>query len=117
MQDCIFCKIIRKEIPSEVVYEDEAVIAFKDIAPKAPVHVLVVPKQHVEPYERGFKEAEAEILGAMFHAAEEVAKKTGVDRSGYRLIVNVGPDSGQEVPHLHMHVLGGRKIGALVEGE
>jgi histidine triad (HIT) family protein len=113
-EDCIFCKIIRKEIPAQVVYEDDRTIVFKDINPKAPVHLLIVPKKHVEAYEDGFANYDAEILGALFHAADQAAEIAGVRSSGYRLIVNSGPDSGQEVAHLHMHLLGGRKLGALV---
>lgn len=112
--DCIFCKIAGGEIPAEKVFETEKVVVFKDIRPQAPVHLLVVPKEHIEAYSNGFKSYGTELLGLLFHAAEEAAKIAGVDKSGYRLIVNTGPDSGQEIAHLHMHLLGGRPLGRLV---
>jgi len=112
--DCIFCRIVSGEIPSTKVYEDERTYAFEDINPQAPIHVLVVPKQHVEPYPEGLSAVDADMLGALFHAAEEVARAKVIATSGFRLIVNVGPDSGQEVAHLHMHVLGGAPVGPLV---
>lgn len=112
--DCIFCKIARGEIDTEKVLENEKIIVFKDIRPQAPVHLLVVPKEHIEAYTDGFNRCSAELLGQLFHAAQEAAKISGVDRSGYRLIVNTGPDSGQEIAHLHMHLLGGRRLGRLV---
>lgn len=116
-KDCIFCKIINGEIPSSKVYEDEKVVVFKDINPQAPVHLLVVPRDHLEPYEEGFGSAEKEILGALFHAAEEAAKLQKVNTSGFRLIVNIGPDAGQEISHLHMHLLGGKALGRLISKE
>ncbi len=113
MSECIFCKIVQGEIPAKKVHEDEAYLAFYDINPKAKVHVLIVPKKHLEPTE-GLKREDISILGGLFIMAQEVARKTGVFDSGYRLIVNSGPHSGQEVPHLHMHLLGGEELGALV---
>lgn len=115
--DCIFCSIASGKIPSSVVYQNNEVIVFKDINPQAPVHLLVVPKEHIEPYKEGFSATQKNLLGALFHAAEEAAKKENIQSSGYRLIVNVGPDSGQEVPHLHLHVLGGKRLGGLVGRE
>jgi len=114
MSDCIFCKIIAGDIPSDTVWEDENVIVFRDIAPKAPTHVLIVPKEHIVTF-ADFKEGEENILLSMSKAAREVAKAEGVLESGYRLIVNNGPDGGQEVLHLHMHLFGGRPIGPMIK--
>lgn len=113
MDNCIFCKIIAGEIPSNSVYEDEFVKAFRDISPKAPVHVLIVPKLHFTPAEVT-DEAKAGIIGRIFQAANKIAEKEGVARSGFRLIANSGPDSGQEVDHLHIHLMGGKKLGPML---
>ncbi len=102
---CVFCKIVKGEIPAEVVAETPRVLAFKDINPQAPVHVLVIPKEHVEdPAELG------DVAGEMFQVAVEVAKKLGIAETGFRMVMNKGPDAGQEVAHLHLHVLGGRRM-------
>lgn len=100
----IFGKILRKEIPADVVYEDDKVLAFRDIAPKAPVHVLIIPKQHMECL-RCMTAEDADIMMALTSAANKVAEKLGVKESGYRLITNAGAGAGQEVPHLHFHLL------------
>ncbi len=110
--DCLFDKIIAGEIPSDKVYEDETVVAFKDINPKAPIHVLIVPKQHIESI-NDIGEEDLPLVGRVFLAAKKVAGEMGVAESGYRLVVNTGPDGGQEVPHLHMHLLAGRQMRAL----
>lgn len=107
MSDCIFCKIAAHEIPSTIVYEDELVIAFDDLSPQAPVHTLVIPKEH---YENIVDGVPAETLAAMVHAIGEVAKAKGLER-GFRVISNVGADAGQTVMHFHMHVLGGEPLG------
>lgn len=110
MSDCIFCKIIRKEIPARIVYEDEDILAFDDIRPQAPVHTLLIPKIHLG----SLKEAELEqagLLGKILIRAKEIARLKGIDSSGYRVVVNTGPDSGQEVFHIHFHLLGGRRLG------
>ena len=107
MDDCIFCKIAAHEIPSTVVYEDDLVIAFDDLAPQAPVHTLVIPKKHYQDITDGVP---AETLAAMAHAVDEVAKAKGLD-SGFRVISNTGADAGQTVMHCHMHVLGGKPLG------
>ena len=107
MSDCIFCKIAAHEIPSTVVYEDELVIAFDDLSPQAPVHTLVIPKEHYQDITDGVP---AETLGAMVHAIGEVAKAKGLD-AGFRVISNKGADAGQTVMHFHMHVLGGEPLG------
>ncbi len=106
--DCIFCKIANHEIESDYVYEDDLVCAFKDMNPQAPVHVLVVPKDH---YDNLVDDVPGEVLAAMAHAVKEVAKKTGIDKQGFRVIANTGADAGQTVMHLHFHVLGGKKLG------
>lgn len=103
---CLFCKIVNKEIPANIEMESEACLAFHDINPKAPVHILVIPKKHVE----SFNEVDAETMAKLTPFIQEVAKKLGIDKSGYRVITNVGDDGGQEVKHLHFHILGGTKL-------
>jgi histidine triad (HIT) family protein len=110
MADCLFCKIIKKEIPSKAVYEDDKVLAFDDINPQAPVNVLIVPKKHIASLNE-FEKGDNELLGAMHLAAKKIAKDKGVSEKGYRTVFNVGPDAGMAVAHLHLHVLGGRKLG------
>jgi histidine triad (HIT) family protein len=108
MNDCIFCRIVKGEIPSKKVYEDDQTYAFEDLDPKAPTHVLIVPKKHI----RGLKEAEqvdAEVVGRCHLAAAKIAKERGIEDS-YRTVLNVGPGSGQSVFHMHVHLLGGRKL-------
>ena len=108
MNDCLFCKIVAGEIPSKKVYDDEYSYAFEDIDPKAPTHVLVVPKRHIS----GLKEAEAgdaEIIGRCHLVAAEIARQRKIETS-YRTVLNVGPGSGQSVFHLHVHLLGGRSL-------
>lgn len=104
MSDCIFCKLANHEIPTEVVYENERFCAFKDANPQAPVHVLVVPKEH---YASVADDVPADVLGGLLEAAVEVARICGIDEKGFRLIMNTGADAGQTVQHLHCHVLGG----------
>ena len=108
MSDCLFCKIIAGEIPSKKVYEDEHTYAFEDLDPKAPTHVLIIPKQHL----RGLKEAQAsdaEIIGRCHLVAAKIARDRNIEDS-YRTVLNVGPGSGQSVFHLHVHLLGGRNL-------
>ena len=107
--DCLFCKIVAGEIPSERVLEDEEVIAFRDINPRAPTHVLVVPRRHI-PDAHSLTPDDGPILAALFAAVRRIADEAGLDR-GYRLVTNVGPESGQSVFHLHLHLLGGRSMG------
>lgn len=107
--DCIFCKIVRRELESEVVYEDEEVMAFKDIHPIAPVHVLVVPKRHIASLADATEE-DQEILGKTLLGLSRVARKLGLDASGYRTIVNTGRGAGQSVFHLHFHLLSGKRF-------
>jgi histidine triad (HIT) family protein len=109
--ECLFCKILNGEIPADVVYENDLVLAFRDIAPAAPIHVLVIPRTHID--HAGAIEADnAESVVAMMLAAQEVAKIEGIDgpERGYRLVMNVGPDALNSVPHLHLHVVGGRSL-------
>lgn len=108
MSDCIFCKIANGEIPSEFLYEDENVVAFKDLNPQAPVHVLVVPKAH---HDNFVDDVPAQTLLSMERAVKAVAEKCGVAESGFRCIMNTGAAAWQTVMHLHMHVLGGASLG------
>lgn len=110
MEDCIFCKIIRREIPSNIVYEDEEIIAFKDIQPAAPIHILVIPKKHISSLVELEKEDEI-LIGRIYTVINKIAKEQGVLDKGYRVIVNCGKDGGQEVEHLHFHLLAGKKLG------
>lgn len=110
----IFSKIIAREIPAKIVYEDDLVIAFHDISPSAPVHVLIVPKREIPTVNDVTAEDEA-ALGRLFTAAAKIAADHDIATSGYRLIVNVNRDGGQEVFHIHMHLLGGRKLGPMLK--
>jgi len=109
MADCIFCKIVSGDMSGEIIYQDDTVTAFKDINPAAPVHILIVPNRHLASV-REAEEGDRELLGDLLLTAQTVAEEQGVADSGYRLIINNGPDAHQEVPHLHLHVLGGRKM-------
>lgn len=108
-EDCIFCKIIAGEIPSKKVYQDERVTAFHDINPVAPVHILIVPNEHIASVNEVESGQEA-LLGHLFVVARQIAEAQGIAENGYRLIVNTGPHAGQVVFHLHMHLLGGHKM-------
>lgn len=112
MEDCIFCKIIKGEIPSQKVYEDEDILAFKDINPLAPVHILVIPKKHIETT-NDLEEVDELIIGKIFTIIKKLAKENNLE-NGYRVVNNCGEDGGQEVKHLHFHLLGGRKLGMKV---
>ncbi len=107
--DCIFCQIVAGKIPSEILYQDEEVIVFRDINPQAPVHLIVIPKRHI-PSLVHISEAESSLIGHMVNVANQLAKSEGVFESGYRLVINCGEQGGQLVPHLHLHLLGGRKL-------
>ena len=107
---CLFCNIVAKKIPAEIVLENEHVLAFKDVNPQAPSHALVIPKQHLTAIAEATREHAALLCETML-AAREVAEKLGLTESGYRLVVNNGADGGQSVFHLHVHVLGGRQLG------
>ena len=111
--DCIFCKIVAGEIPSDTLYQDEEIIAFRDINPQAPVHLLIIPREHI-PSLATATESQVSLIGHMVNTANKLAKREGISGSGYRLVVNSGEQGGQLVPHLHMHLLGGRQLsGAL----
>jgi histidine triad (HIT) family protein len=110
MEDCIFCKIVNREIPSTIVYEDDKVIAFNDINPVAPVHVLIVPKVHIESV-KDIDSQNANVLIDIHLAANKVADMLGISEKGYRLINNCGPDAGQTVMHVHYHLIGGTSLG------
>ena len=109
MSDSIFTKIINREISADIVFEDELAIAFHDISAKAPVHVLVVPKEPISSLQAAV-ESQRDLLGHLQWVIAQVAKKLEIDKSGYRVVTNIGSDGGQSVPHLHYHVLGGRKL-------
>lgn len=109
MAETIFDKIIRREIPAEIVYEDDRVLAFRDVSPQAPVHVLVIPKRPIANLlDTAFDDAL--LLGQLMAAAVHVARTLGLDETGFRVVVNAGPDGGQSVDHLHLHLLGGRPL-------
>lgn len=110
MEGCIFCKIINKEIPSAFVYEDDRVVAFKDISPAAPVHVLIVPRIHISSV-REINAENAGIIGDIHLAANRIAEKLGIAEEGFRLINNCGANAGQTVMHLHYHLIGGTNLG------
>lgn len=112
MSDCLFCKIVAGEIPATVVHQTDQTLAFRDISPKAPVHVLVIPKAHYANM-ADLAAADPGLAGQVLAAAAEVAKVEGLSDSGYRTLFNTGPDSGQEVFHVHAHVLGGRPLGGM----
>ncbi len=107
--DCLFCRIVAGEIPAEVVHSSEAAVAFRDLNPQAPVHVLVVPRRHID--NAGVLEpGDADALSGVFEAARRVAEEQRIAEAGYRLVFNVGEDASNSVPHLHLHVLGGRRL-------
>lgn len=112
MSDCIFCKIIKGEIPSTNVYKDEFVTAFRDINPAAPTHILIVPNKHIDSVNMLIPDDEP-LIGKMFSIAKQLANKEGIAESGYRLLVNTGEEAGQTVFHIHLHLLGGRTMQAL----
>ena len=109
MKDCLFCQIIKGTIPSSKVYEDDEVLAFKDINPQAPVHVLIIPKKHISGADK-LKRSDDALLGKLVEVANQLAKELGVSETGYRLISNVGDDAGQSVHHLHIHLIGGKLL-------
>lgn len=106
--DCIFCKIVNGEIPSNKVYEDEKILAFKDLEPQAPVHILIIPKEHIASA-NDLNEKNSDVIGRIFLVAKKIAKENNLE-SGYRIVNNCGTDGGQSVNHLHFHLLGGRSM-------
>ena len=112
-EETIFSKIISKEIPADIVYQDDLVTAFRDINPRAPSHILIIPNKFI-PTTNDIEAEDELMMGRMFTAAKKIAKEDGIDEDGYRLIVNCNAHGGQEVYHVHMHLLGGRPLGPLV---
>lgn len=113
IEETIFSKIIRKELPSDMVYQDELVTAFRDIAPRLPTHILIIPNRHI-PTVDDITDADEAAMGRMLSVAKKIARDEGISESGYRLIINCRDDGRQEVPHLHMHLLGGEDVGPLI---
>ncbi len=112
LSDCIFCKIIDRQIASDIVYEDDEVLAFNDITPQAPVHVLIIPKKHVSSVNE-LADSNADVIGTLVIRAKQLARERGIDESGYRLVINCNAQGGQTVFHIHLHLMGGRQLGAL----
>lgn len=110
MSDCIFCKILNKELPSEIVFEDDHVLAIKDINPLAPVHLLLISKKHIASLNEVLPEDEG-LMGHILMLAQKLAREFGIAESGYRVVTNIGEEGGQVVKHLHFHVLGGKTLG------
>ncbi|MBQ9658645.1 MAG: histidine triad nucleotide-binding protein [Clostridia bacterium] len=109
MEDCIFCKIIKREIPSEIVYEDDEVIAFNDVNPLAPIHILVVPKKHIDCIAH-LAEEDLPLISKIYGVINKIAEEKGFKENGFKVIVNSGKDSGQEVMHIHFHLLAGTNL-------
>jgi len=109
MEDCIFCRIINGQIPGDFIFKDDKVVALKDIHPMAPLHVLIVPREHIASL-AGITEAKAGLVARMVSVANSLARQNGVADKGYRVVINSGPDGGQVVQHLHMHLLGGKPL-------
>ncbi len=107
--DCVFCQIVDGKIPSDIVYQDEEIVAFRDINPRAPVHLLIIPKKHIASLVE-LTEKEFPLMGRMVSVASKLAKGEGISESGYRLVLNCGKEGGQLVGHLHLHLLGGRQL-------
>ena len=108
-EECIFCRIVAGEVPGDIVYQDEGFLAFRDILPKAPVHVLVIPKAHITSATE-LADGQQELAGCLILIAKNLAEKEGIAMKGYRLVINCGPEGGQVVPHLHLHLIGGRQM-------
>ena len=111
--DCIFCQIVAGEVPTEILCQDEEVIAFRDINPQAPTHLLIIPKKHI-PSLTHLSEEDVPLIGHMVNAAGQLARKEGISENGYRLVINCGQWGGQLVPHLHMHLIGGRELSGKI---
>ena len=107
--DCVFCKIVAGEVPTDLLYQDEEVLAFRDINPQAPTHLLIISKKHI-PSLAHLSDADMPLIGRMVKAANQLAREGGVAEGGYRLVINCGKEGGQVVPHLHIHLLSGRKL-------
>ena len=114
MEDCIFCKIINREIPTEFIFTDNDLVVFRDIKPMAPVHLLLVPRRHIISIAH-LEEADRDLIAKMIFKAGEIARDLNISEKGYKLMFHVGEDGGQEVPHLHLHLLGGAKMKQKIE--
>ncbi|ADY73738.1 histidine triad (HIT) protein [Desulfurobacterium thermolithotrophum DSM 11699] len=110
---CVFCKIINKELPAKIVYEDELVVAFHDINPQAPIHILIVPKEHI-PTVNDLEEKHKELIGHIFLVAKKIAKDMGFAENGYRILINCNKDGGQEIYHIHYHLFAGKPLGKMI---
>ncbi len=108
-ENCIFCKIGRGEMKTDLLYESEEILAFNDINPQAPVHILIIPKRHI-PKLQNLEKSDTPLVGEMVHIATQLAHQQGLEKKGYRLVINCGKHGGQEVDHLHLHLLGGRQM-------
>ena len=108
-EECIFCRIVAGEVPSDIVYQDEDFLAFRDISPYASTHVLIIPKTHIASSAE-LTEGQQELAGRLIIIAKNLAEKEGIAERGYRLVINCGPEGGQVVPHLHLHLIGGRRL-------
>lgn len=106
---CIFCKIINREIPADIKYEDEDILAFADIKPIAPVHILIIPKKHIESI-NDIEDNDQMLVGKMIIVAKNLAKETGISEGGYKLLFRTGENGGQEIPHIHLHLIGGAPL-------
>ncbi|WP_086480733.1 histidine triad nucleotide-binding protein [Oceanospirillum sanctuarii] len=107
--DCLFCKLVAREIPADIVFEDDDVIAFRDIAPQAPTHILIIPKRHISTL-NDLTEEDCALVGRLQFTAQKIAKEVGIAEDGYRVVMNCNEDGGQTVYHIHMHLLGGRSM-------
>jgi len=110
-EECIFCRIVAGDMPANMVYQDEDFLAFRDIVPRAPTHVLIIPKTHITSAAE-LTEEQQELAGRLIIIAKNLAEKEGIAKKGYRLVINCGPEGGQLVPHLHLHLIGGRRLDA-----
>ena len=110
-EECIFCRIVAGEVPANIVYQDEDFLAFRDILPRAPTHVLIIPKTHITSVAQ-LTEEQQELAGRLIIIANNLAEKEGIAKKGYRLVINCGAEGGQLVPHLHLHLIGGRRLDA-----
>lgn len=113
LEECLFCRIISREIPSDVVYQDDEFLAFKDIHPQAPTHILIIPKTHFDSLVE-ISDQQEKLMGRLVIIAKKLAEKEGLAKNGYRLVLNCGAEGGQVVPHLHLHLIGGRKLNGKI---
>ncbi len=109
MSDCLFCKIVDKEIPGDIVFENDRILAFRDISPQAPTHILIIPKKHITTT-NDIEESDHQVIGEIIHRAALLAKEEGIHKSGYRTVFNCNDEGGQAVYHIHLHLLGGRQM-------